>query len=193
MLKEIEIEKLHDAEYNPRVRLQPGMKEYDQLMQSIEVYGEVEPVVWNERTGNVVGGHQRLAVLRDLGRKKVLCSVVDLTPDDEKVLNLALNKIKGQWDYDKLEDLIREIDDTVLTGFTADEIYILLAENEGDYTEEADLSEWDYEDTGFGSYVITLKFPSNEQAARWCEEHGFPGVVKPGKSTTVIRIGDEDD
>lgn len=193
MLKEIEIEKLHDAEYNPRIQLKPGQRDFEALRLSIETYGEVEPIVWNERTGNVVGGHQRLAVMRELGKEKVLCSVVDLSPEDEKVLNIALNKIKGQWDYDKLEELMKEIDETDLTGFTPDEIYILLAENEDGLEEELDLSDWEEPADGYGSYVVTLKFPTNEAASKWCSDHGYPGIVKPGRTTTVIRIGDEDE
>jgi len=57
----------------------------------------VEPVIWNQKTGNVVGGHQRLKVLLDLGQTEIDCVVVDLDPQREKALNLALNKIQGEW------------------------------------------------------------------------------------------------
>ena len=50
------------ATYNPRVELQPGDAEYETLKRSLEQFGMVEPVVWNERTNRVVGGHQRLTV-----------------------------------------------------------------------------------------------------------------------------------
>lgn len=193
MLREVEISKLKDAEYNPRIKLEPGMKEFDNLKNSIEAFGNVEPIVWNERTGNVVGGHQRLAVLKALGRETAMCYVVDLKMSEEITLNLALNKIKGQWDYDKLEGLMKDIDDTVLTGFSPDEIYILMAENEDGIDEDYDFSDWDEEGENiYGSYVITLKFPSNTAAARWANSNGFAGQIKPGTSSTVIRIGDEE-
>ena len=54
------IEDLRPASYNPRKDLKPGDKEYEKLKRSITEFGYVEPVIWNERTGTVVGGHQRL-------------------------------------------------------------------------------------------------------------------------------------
>ena len=62
---------LKAAEYNPRKNLKPGDAEYEKLKRSIQEFGYVEPVIWNKRTGNVVGGHQRLKVLKDLGHEEV--------------------------------------------------------------------------------------------------------------------------
>jgi len=59
--------RLNPAAYNPRRDLKPGDKDYEKLKRSIEEFGFVEPVVWNRRTGFVVGGHQRLKVLLDMG------------------------------------------------------------------------------------------------------------------------------
>ena len=78
------------AEYNPRKDLKPGDEEYEKLKRSIEEFGFVEPVVWNEATGNVVGGHQRLKVLLDMGETEIDCVVVDLEPEKEKALNPEL-------------------------------------------------------------------------------------------------------
>ena len=64
MVQKINIERLNVAPYNPRISLQPDMPEYEKLKNSIEKFGMVEPIIWNKRTGNVVGGHQRLKVLR---------------------------------------------------------------------------------------------------------------------------------
>ena len=81
----------------------------------------------------------------------------------------------------------------MLTGFSPDEIYILMAENEDGIDEDYDFSDWDEEGENiYGSYVITLKFPSNTAAARWANSNGFAGQIKPGTSSTVIRIGDEE-
>lgn len=64
------------ADYNPRKDLKPGDAEYEKLKRSIEQFGYVEPVIWNKATGRVVGGHQRLKVLIDLGMTEVDCVVV---------------------------------------------------------------------------------------------------------------------
>ena len=82
------VDELKAAEYNPRKDLRPGDAEYEKLKRSIQEFGYVEPVIWNKRTGTVVGGHQRLKVMKDLGYEEVDCVVVDL---DEKKENGRLN------------------------------------------------------------------------------------------------------
>lgn len=117
---------LQPAEYNPRVDLQPGDPEYDKLRRSVETFGYVEPIIWNERTERIVGGHQRLKVMLDLGIEEESIVVVDLAPNDEKALNIALNKISGDWDMPRLKDLLEILDtgayDVTLTGFGMAEI-----------------------------------------------------------------------
>ena len=114
------------ADYNPRKDLKPGDPEYDKLKRSMEQFGYVEPVIWNKATGRVVGGHQRLKVLMDMGVTEVECVVVELDEDREKALNIALNKISGDWDKDKLMLLISDLQgadfDVSLTGFDPAEI-----------------------------------------------------------------------
>ena len=114
------------ADYNPRKDLKPGDSEYEKLKRSIEQFGYVEPVIWNKATGRVVGGHQRLKVLMDMGITEVDCVVVDMPEDKEKALNIALNKISGEWDKDKLSLLIADLQgvdfDVSLTGFDPAEI-----------------------------------------------------------------------
>lgn len=126
------IDKLTGAPYNPRKDLKPGDKEYDKLKQSIEHFGYVEPIIVNDRTGYVVGGHQRLKVLQDLGYTEVEVVHVDLDENNEKALNVALNKVSGEWDADKLEDLLRELNlaedfDVELTGFDLGELDTLFS------------------------------------------------------------------
>lgn len=82
------------ADYNPRKDLQPEDTEYKKLRRSIEEFGYVEPIIWNERTGNVVGGHQRLKVLLEQGAQEIDCVVLSLDDKDEKILNVLLNKVK---------------------------------------------------------------------------------------------------
>lgn len=129
-IRKIEAARLNPAAYNPRKALKPGDKEYEKLKRSITEFGYVEPVIWNETTGNVVGGHQRLRVLHDLGHTEIDCVVVSLDSQKEKALNLALNKIQGDWDETKLAALMADLDagafDVSLTGFDASEVDALL-------------------------------------------------------------------
>lgn len=120
-IEKMNISKLNPAEYNPRKNLQPGDAEYEKLKSSVEEFGYVEPVIWNKTTGRVIGGHQRLKVLVDLGLKEVDCVVTEFSEEKEKALNIALNKINGEWDIDKLVMLISDLQgsdfDVSLTGF----------------------------------------------------------------------------
>lgn len=114
---------LNRATYNPRIDLIPGDSEYENLRRSINTYGMLIPVIWNKRTNNVVGGHQRLTVLENEGETEVDVSVVDLDETQERQLNVALNKIEGGWDEEKLAELLLDLgEDATLTGFTQQEI-----------------------------------------------------------------------
>ena len=130
------------ADYNPRKDLKPGDAEYEKLKRSIEQFGYVEPVIWNKTTGRVVGGHQRLKVLMDMGLSEVDCVVVEMDEDREKTLNIALNKISGDWDKDKLALLIADLQgadfDVSLTGFEPAEIYDLFKDSLKDGVKEDD-------------------------------------------------------
>jgi ParB-like chromosome segregation protein Spo0J len=152
-VNKIPIGQLNPAAYNPRKDLQPGDPEYEKLKRSMQEFGYVEPIVWNKRTGNIVGGHQRYKVLLDMGAQEIDCVVVDLDETKEKALNLALNKIQGDWDYAKLKDLLQELDtgefDLELTGFDMDEIEDLMTQY------HIDFDEFDGEGDGGGSYVST--------------------------------------
>ena len=108
-IRKVPISLLNAAPYNPRKDLQPGDLEYQKIARSIEKYGCVEPIIWNEKTGNVIGGHQRLKVLAATGAVEVDVSVVQLSLEDEKALNLALNKISGQWDNEKLSAVLQDL------------------------------------------------------------------------------------
>ena len=125
-IKKLSIDTLHPAKYNPRKELKPGDPEFEKLKRSIEEFGLVEPIILNKRTGNVVGGHQRLSVLKYLGYTETDCVIVDLDETKEKALNVALNKISGQWDDGLLSALLKDIEksgfDVSLTGFDAVEI-----------------------------------------------------------------------
>ena len=126
--KTMKIFELKPASYNPREELKPGMPEYEKIKNSIIAFGFADPVVVNKRTGyTIVGGHQRVTVAKELGYVEVPCSIVDLDLDEEKALNIALNKITGAWNKELLADLIKEIQDSSsidvgVTGFEPPEI-----------------------------------------------------------------------
>lgn len=111
--------------------MQPGDDEYERLKVSIETFGYVDPIIINS-DGTVIGGHQRLNVLIDLGYTEADVAVVDLSKNDEKALNIALNKISGEWDDEKLASLFSELEldgyDLSLTGFADDELEQLRVE-----------------------------------------------------------------
>ncbi|MBJ6360854.1 ParB N-terminal domain-containing protein [Paenibacillus sp. GCM10012307] len=150
----IPIERINPAAYNPRVDLQPGDPEYEKLRSSIEQFGYIDPIIWNERTGNMVGGHQRYKIMvNELGHKELTVSVVDLDDQQERLLNLALNKVSGLWDDEALAMLIGELQvsgaDLALSGFDDDEISRLLAdfmEPPADQLGDFDNRELDVED-----------------------------------------------
>jgi DNA modification methylase len=129
------IDELLPADYNPRKDLKSGDAEYEKLKRSIEQFGYVEPVIWNRTTGRVVGGHQRLKILRDTGHTELDCVVVDLSEDKEKALNIALNKISGEWDKGKLQG---QDFDVSLTGFDPAEIDDLFKDSLADGVHDDD-------------------------------------------------------
>jgi len=139
-IKKVKISAINPAAYNPRRDLKAGEPDYEKLKKSIDSFGYVEPLVWNKQTGSLVGGHQRLKILIEQGYKEVEVSVVDLSLDKEKALNLALNKIRGDWDQDKLASLLDELVhipelDIGLTGFDLPEISEIM----DSYTEPIDI------------------------------------------------------
>ena len=152
------IKDLLPADYNPRKDLKPGDVEYEKLKRSLEQFGYVEPVIWNQTTGHVVGGHQRLKVLTDLGLDQVECVVVEMGEEKEKALNIALNKISGDWDNDKLALLITDLQgsdfDVSLTGFDPTELDALFKYqtkdgiSDDDFDVDAELQKPNFSKTG---------------------------------------------
>ena len=114
------------ADYNPGEIINPGDPLYEKIKKSIQTFGYVSPLVWNEMTNRLVGGHQRLQVLINLGYQEVDVSVVNLSDAMERVLNIALKRISGDWDQAALEALLAELKtldvDMGLSGFSKIEI-----------------------------------------------------------------------
>lgn len=138
---------LRPAEYNPRMDLQPGDPEYEKIRRSIEEFGLVDPIIVN-KDGTIIGGHQRYKILLQMGETETDVSVLDLDKDREKALNVALNKTGGDWDDEKLKELLGEIDlsglDATLTGFDEDELKAMIGDV--DFEEEASDDGYDFKD-----------------------------------------------
>lgn len=143
-IQKINIEKLKAAEYNLRKDLKPEDEEYQKIKRSILEFGYVAPIIVNADM-TVIGGHQRLKVLKELGYEEVECNIVDLDKTKEKALNIALNKITGEWDNSKLEELLAELKETDIdmdmTGFTFDEVDNILKDIEGSKEDDFDLDQ----------------------------------------------------
>lgn len=108
IIEKKKISDLKPAPYNPR---KSNEKQEANLKKSLEKFGVVEPIVFNKRTGYIVGGHFRVRELKKLGYKEVECVIVDLNEEDEKELNIRLNANTGEWSW---EDLANEWDSDLL-------------------------------------------------------------------------------
>ena len=142
-IKRIPLDEINPAKYNPRKDLKPGDPEYEKLKKSIDEFDLVEPLVMNKQGNVLISGHQRLKILKERGDTETEVSIVDLPPERERALNIALNKIRGDWDLPKLSELLKGLDDDLkdITGFDAEEIDELLGfkeeVQEDDFDEEA--------------------------------------------------------
>ena len=149
--KSVSVDKLIPNPKNPRIDLRPGMPLYEKLKDSLIHHEYVEPIVWNQRTGYIVSGHQRLQVMKDIAEEKgdaleeVEVIVVDMPENKADTLMVAINKITGLWDQEKLEALFKELseEDLGYTGYDDFEIQALLGNAESE----------DYSEEGFEEYI----------------------------------------
>lgn len=151
-LKKQKIGDLKIATYNPRKELNEKDKEYQKIKNSIIEFGYVAPIIINaDKT--VISGHQRIKVLKDLGYEEIDCIVVNFDKNKEKLLNIALNKISGEWDYQKLESIFNELDenniDLLITVFDEKEINKLIKETEETMNENTEIDLDDFNDDKF--------------------------------------------
>lgn len=125
------IKDLKPAAFNPR-KISPTAQKA--LATSIKRFGLVQPIIYNKKTGNVVGGHQRLDILKANKETSVDVIEVELSAADEKALNIALNNIGGEWDYDKLQDILQDLGKQHykmdVLGFTAEELSSLITDSD---------------------------------------------------------------
>ena len=101
LIEKRKIAELNPAPYNPR---KSDVTQEANLKASLEKFGVVDPIIFNKQTGNIVGGHFRVRELKKLGVEEVDCVILDLSPEDEKELNIRLNANSGSWDMELLED-----------------------------------------------------------------------------------------
>ena len=126
----VSLEKINPVPWNPRKNLKPGDPEYEKIKRSLKEFGYVDPLVVNRRNWNLVGGHQRLKIMKAEGMKEARVSMVDLDEQKEALLNIALNRIRGRDDVPKLKSLIFELEgigvDVTVAGLDLEEIAQLL-------------------------------------------------------------------
>jgi ParB-like chromosome segregation protein Spo0J len=182
--KKIFLSELSPAGYNPRKNLQPGDPEFEKIRKSIEEFGYVEPIVVNADY-TIISGHQRFKVLRELGIVSADVVVVDIDKAKEKALNLALNKITGDWDWEKLRVVIKELSDDgtdlAATGFDMDEISVILQDmaepgfvspREGmPDAQEGDGNIYHSYNKNPLAYVVYISFRTKELAEIFIQEH----------------------
>ena len=201
----MKLEDISPADYNPRKTLKPGDQEYEALKNSLDRFGLAEPLIYNKRTGTLISGHQRLNVLKDSGAKEAEVVLVDLDEQQEKLLNIAMNKIEGDWDYKKLETLFSDIsaDDIKFTGFTEDELSNLFdfdseefdeseTEDEEDTSDEQEDSEdgqpQSESDPSPKEFDIFLSFPTKELAEKWLKDRGIDLEYQGTARNITIRM-----
>ena len=179
------ISELKPAEYNPRKDLQPGEPEYEKLKKSIMEFGDVGLILVNGRSNTVIGGHQRLKIHQELGKKEVQVGIVDLPEDKEKALNLALNKISGEWDKYALSSILRELESSAelleLTGFDVGEIDELLPETSPVFAIDELLQELDMKNAV--EYPIWVTIRADDKYLSQIET-----ALKPLQNETEARI-----
>lgn len=124
-IKRVNVSELQKAPYNPRKISEEQRKA---LQRSLKEFGTVEPIIVNKQTGNIVGGHQRLDALLALGEQETDVLIVDMPEEREQALNIALNRISGEWDNALLSDVLLSLHDDMreIAGFTQEEIAALL-------------------------------------------------------------------
>ena len=182
---EFEVKRIADmnrAAYNPRVDLQPEDEEYQAIERSLKRHGLEQPIVWNRRTNTVVSGHQRLTVLEAQGETEVTVSVVDLDDIQEKELNVALNKITGEWDDDKLSVILNELgEEATDTGFTLPEIDVLRDELKSYFDDVTAPDEEEPTEEPEESFLLSLTFDA-------ADEKPLKAYIKEHSEDAVVRI-----
>ena len=142
----LKVEEVKPNPKNPRIDLRPGMPLYEKLKDSIEKFEYVDPIIWNKTTGMIVSGHQRFQVMKDIAEAKgekfdtVDVMQVEMTEAEQNTFMVAVNKITGLWDTEKLKALFQELseEDLSYTGYDDFEIQALLGDTDTESTDFSD-------------------------------------------------------
>lgn len=182
-IEKVNIQELISPAYNPR-EITP--EEMEKLKNSITEFGYVDPIIVNEVNNHIVGGNQRYEALKELGYDEVdVVYVHEEDPNREKALNIALNKISGEWDFSKLGEIFEEMKvegfDVDLTGFEEIEVDVLLPNSnfeifdDEEYIDDEDLPE-DYSEVEGEvpnqSYSVIISFTDKQKANEFIQNLG---------------------
>lgn len=176
---------LTPADYNPRTM---KAKNKEGLSKSLDTYGLVQPIIYNSRTGHVVGGHQRLSLLISKGVKDTDVVVIDVTPAQEKELNITLNNsnITGDFDTNLLQDMLSDIDDSVKEELMMDTLEIHAVNEEFTFDDDDNIND------GGGVtknklYTCEITFTSQEQCNNFIVGIGCDDKMK---GNNIVINGD---
>lgn len=128
VMETINRDQLKNAEYNPRVIDDKAKKKLKKMLKN---KGLLAPITWNKRTGNIVSGHQRIAILDSLEKNQDYAldvAVIDVGEKEEAAINVQMNnpEMQGDWDLDKLADMKLDLDiDFEDMGFDDDDIDLM--------------------------------------------------------------------
>lgn len=169
------INDLKAAEYNPRKDLTPEDEEYQHIKNSIQNFGYIEPIIVNKRNNVIVGGHQRAKVLKELNYNEIDCILVDLSEQEEKAANIALNSAVGSWDEEKLQELLQEITEFDMSDFGTMEEELIQMEDDYENNEEDESNKQHY--VKVDKYEIPISDDSYEMIIsnikRYLNENGI--------------------
>jgi hypothetical protein len=211
----ININDIKPASYNPRIM---STDEYDKLKTSLDTFGLVDPIIIDLKHDNtIIGGHQRYQVLTeedddqdlqlirlgDIGfvLNKTNIKLNDI--NDQKALNLALNKITGEWDYSKLDDILDELSEEhyqiELTGFDEEDITLnndfdfdFFEEDTTENEEELppDLNEELDGEHPNQNFVIYFSFKNQEHAEKYMAKLGINKKILTGQQLSLVEDKD---
>lgn len=200
---------IKNAEYNPRQITKEAEKA---LRKGLREHGLVAPITWNRRTGNIVGGHQRIKQLDALEKRRdydLTVAVIDVDEREEAALNVQLNNtsMMGEWDFDKLADISENFDlDFDDMGFTQSDVDIMFdgderftelyddMENAGAKADLADIkasrekSRETLKEKNDANYMLTIVFESQEARTEFLHRISVPPYEDYVTAEQVERI-----
>lgn len=179
-MQKIKVNELKAAKYNPRRKLEKTDEAYKRIKASIEEFGYVDPIIVNKNNMTVIGGHQRLEILKELGYEEIECVIVNLDEKQEKRLNLSLNKNSGYWDNTKLEELFDELklseEELFSTGFSMSEVENLKTDFISDLLED----DFSTVDRQLDKFAVTFNVPKEyeEDFSKYIKANGKEPLVE---------------